>query len=361
VRIYGLRSANLNMIRAGTYFSLFSEKAIQKILRAFRPEVVHIQDHYPLSRDVVRVARRDGYRLAGTNHFMPENLAPYVPVISNIKPVYQRIMWGWMLEVYNQLNVVTAQSKASAGLLKSQGLRVPVYPVSCGINLNRFKPIPSVDRAEILSRYGLNPLRKIFLFVGRVDEEKRLEVLLHAMRQLKRDDVQLAIAGNGAAQQELQNLAAELELGERVRFTGFISREDLPLMLNSADIFTMPSEAELLSIATLEAMACGRPVLLANAVALPELVSEGLNGYTFRPGDAVDAARCISLLADHPERWAAMGQVSLEKARVHGIENTLQQYESIYSALMAGTFAHLDNTTPSNRRGASGALIGTKR
>jgi len=92
----------------------------------------------------------------------------------------------------------------------------------------------------------------------------------------------------------------------------------------------MPSDAELLSIASLEAMACGRPMLLADAVALPELVTPGVNGYLFKRGDADDAAHYMELLADQPERWKEMGKASHDRAQIHSLENTVQRYEELY-------------------------------
>jgi 1,2-diacylglycerol 3-alpha-glucosyltransferase len=335
VQIEALRSVNLNLLHGDAYFSMFSGPAIQRIFNKFQPEIVHVQDHFPLSRDVVQVARMNGIRIIGTNHFMPENLAPYIPVLPRLKPVYDWIMWHWMLDVYNRLDVATAQSQASASLLRSQGLRIPIFPVSCGIDLKCYHPDPNVDRLAIRAKYGLDPQRTIFLFVGRVDREKRLDVLLNAMRLLDRNDIQLVIAGHGAARNTLEIFTKELGLGERVHFTGFIPHEDLPGLLNSVDVFTMPSEAELLSIASLEAMACGRPMLLANAVALPELVDDGVNGYLFKAGDVTDAAMRITLLADQPERWAEMGAASLRKARFHGFENTMRKYEMIYQGMLS--------------------------
>ena len=361
VHIEAIRSANLNKIHPDAYYSLFSQKAILQILQDFRPDVVHIQDHFPLSQDVVLVARQLGLPLIGTNHFMPENLAAYLPLISKVKPVYNRIMWGWMLGLYNKLHVATAQSRASADIMRAQGLHIPVYPVSCGIDLRRFKPQPDMDRRTFRLRYGLDPDRKIFLFVGRIDSEKRLDVLLHALRLLARDDLQFAIAGNGAARQSLQALANDLGLGERVRFTGFVPSEDLPGLLNSVDIFTMPSEAELLSIATLEAMSTGRPVLLADAVALPELASNGVNGYLFRPGDAADAAHRMALLADHPEKWATMGLRSQEKANLHSLEYTIKQYENLYYNLQAGAFANLREPVVNSRHSLPEWLVDDKK
>jgi 1,2-diacylglycerol 3-alpha-glucosyltransferase len=336
VQLEGIKSINLKALHGDAYFSPFPRKSVRKIFESFRPEIAHIQDHYPLSRIVVLMARRYKIKSVGTNHFMPENLAAYSGWLADIKPLHRWLGWAWMMEVYKRLDIATAQSKGAAELMREQGLRIPVFPLSCGIDLQRFYPDPHVDRNACRVRYGLDPQRKLFLFIGRVDAEKKLDVLVRAMSHLKRNDVQLVIAGRGEVLEELQALAAELNLGERVRFPGFIPAEDLPVLLNSVDIFTMPSEAELLSLASLEAMACGRPVLLADAVALPELVDVGVNGYLFRPGDPLDAAKYIDLLASQPERWPEMGQASIKKAQFHGLENTISQYEMLYGKLLSG-------------------------
>ena len=334
VKLEAVDSFNLSFIHPDTFLPLPSAKRIREVFDDFRPEIVHIQDHYPICRFVVKESKKRNIKIVGTNHFMPDNLAAYVPGLSKVKPLYNWIMWKWMQGVYNRVDVLTTQSRVAGEIVRTNGLRVPAFPVSCGIDLGRFFPDPSVDRENCRLQYGLDPNRKIFLFVGRIDREKRIDVLLRAFHKLKRDDIQLAIAGYGAAMNELQALAQELNLGERVRFTGFV-HEDLHVLLNSADIFVMPSEAELLSLATLEAMACGRPLLLANALALPELVTQNVNGYLFKPGDICDAAGYIDLLADHPERWNEMGMASLEKVQFHSLENSIQRYEALYKATIA--------------------------
>jgi glycosyltransferase involved in cell wall biosynthesis len=216
---------------------------------------------------------------------------------------------------------------------------VPAYPVSGGISLERFYPEPSLDRHAWRQRYGLATDRTVFLFVGRVDKEKRLDVILRALHRLERDDIQFCIAGYGAAMETLKELAQELKLGQRVQFTGFVSNEDLPHLINSCDIFVMPSEAELLSLSSLEAMACGLPLLAANAVALPELVTDGISGYLFRPSDDVDAAHCMGKLADHPELWADMGQAGWRRAQDYSLETILQCNETLYEMVLSGHIA----------------------
>ena len=334
VKIFAERAISLDVWNPGVKASPFPGRSAWQAMQNFRPELVHIQDHYPISRHALRYARLNGIKILGTNHFMPENLAPYLGILASWKPVYEKVLWSWVLEVYNRLQLVTVPSQTAAEILQSQGIRPPVIPISCGIDLERFHPQRKIDRQACRQRYGLDPNKRIFLFVGRIDGEKRLDVLVRAVSLLKRKDIQLAIAGKGAAREGLQSLAKSLGLDEQVRFTGFIPDAELPMLLNSVDSFAMPSQAELLSIATLEAMACARPVLIARALALPELVTDGLNGFSFTPGDALDAARKMNWMVDHPERWAAMGAASLARATAHSIENVLQRYEELYGVLV---------------------------
>jgi 1,2-diacylglycerol 3-alpha-glucosyltransferase len=335
VHLEHVRAVHLWRIHPNVRVPNASPKDISDIFDRSRPEIVHIQDHYPPAGRMLYEAKRRGIRVMGSNHFMPENLAPYMPGLRIIKPFFNWLLWKWMLQTYNQTELVTAQSRAAVQLVRAQGLRPPVFSVSCGIDLHRFHPDAKTDRAACRARHGLDPKRTIFLFVGRVDGEKRVDLLLRAMARLHRDDIQLAVAGQGAAAHEFQELAKSLKLGERARFTGYIPNEELHVLLNSVDIFTMPSAAELLSIASLEAMACGRPLLVANAVALPELVTQGVNGYLFKPGDAADAAHYMELLADHPEQWPAMGRASLERAQDHSLERTIDRYEGYYREVLS--------------------------
>jgi len=329
VRLEAVAGISLWFIHKETFLPVAFGK-VRRVLDEFQPDVVHIQDHYPLSAATVRQAKRSGIRVLGTNHFVPANLVHYIPGAALFKPALERAMWEWMLRLYRQLDLVTAPSRAAVSLVQAQGLRVPALAVSCGTDLSRFHPVASLDRKTERLKYGLHPERTLFISVGRVDREKRLDVLIKAVAQAGGDDLQLAIAGEGAAAHELQVLVKALDLEERVRFLGRVPNEELPRLLNSADVFAMASEAELLSIASLEAMASGLPLLLANALALPELVTPNGNGYLFTPGDASDAAHCMRLLADHPERWKDMGRISLEMVKHHSLEATIERYAALY-------------------------------
>ena len=305
-----------------------------RILDKFKPDVVHVQDHYIISHLVVWAARRRCLPALGTNHFLPDNLYPYLNLLPLPLSFKRYVLWKLMLDVYNLLDAATAPTETAAQILREQAIHIPVTAISNGIDTHTFYPDPGVDRAAMRRKYGLDPQRALILYIGRIDGEKRLEVLLNAVHRCGRKDFQLAIAGRGAHLAHLRNLAHHLRVEDQAVFTGYIPAEDKPALINSADIFAMPSKAELQSIATLEAMATAKPVLAANARALPELVKHGLNGYLFKPDDVEDATRWMDQLLDDPAAWERMGQASLALVQPHSLDNTIRQYGDLYRSLV---------------------------
>ncbi len=335
VEIHDIPSVSLSLFHAGVYFSPFPRLYVKRLINTFRPDILHIQDHYPICGVAVHYAHSRRIKIVGSNHFVPENLAPYFPGISRVKPLFNWVLWQWMLSVYKHVDVISAQSDAAVNLIRRQGLKMPILPISCGIDLNLHRPNAMVDRKTIRQRFGIDLNKTVFLFLGRIDGEKRIDMLVRAMQQIPRNDIQMVIAGHGKVENSLRHLADDLNITDKVRFTGFIPSEDVPGLMNSVDVFVMPSEAELLSISTLEAMACGRPVLLANALALPELVKDGENGYLFKPGDVMDLVSKMNRLAEQSDRWAEMGMISRKIALNHSLDDTILKFETIYTKLVA--------------------------
>jgi hypothetical protein len=146
VSIHALASVNLNYFHPDSILPLFSARAVRQVFKAFQPDILHIQDHYFLCRNTAITAQQLGIKSVGTNHFMPENLAPYVPVLSGIKPLFNWVLWHWMRDTYDRLDAVASPSGTAARMLRTAGVRPPVFPISCGGNTRFFHPDPGVDR-----------------------------------------------------------------------------------------------------------------------------------------------------------------------------------------------------------------------
>ncbi len=330
VNILEIAAVHLAALHKNAYFTPFPLTPITRLFKKFQPDIVHLQDHYPLSRVVRQVAQKYRVPVIGTNHFLPENVTPYLHIPPKLEPLINRVLWKTVLSVYNRVDFVTTPTETAANILRRQHFTPPIQAVSCGVNLTRFHPMSDVERAAIRQRYGLSADKTITLFVGRIDAEKQLDVLVKALHRLNRFDQQVALVGQGKHRPVLEALVRELGLEKQVVFTGYVPAADLPALLNSVDIFAMPSNAELQSIATLEAMACGLPVLAADARALPELVENGVNGYLFAAENIDDAAQKLAKLVNDKAQWPQFGAASLCRAQIHSLGNTIRRYESLY-------------------------------
>jgi glycosyltransferase involved in cell wall biosynthesis len=349
VQIEMIPALHFPLIHPEVYITPFPAPYIRKIMQAFQPDVVHIQDHYFLCNAAVNEARKLHIPVMGTNHFLPENLLPFLRKFPNVQRIFTFPLWKMMLAVFNKLDAATTPSKTAARILRNQKIHIPVHAISNGVDTNRFQPNPQVDRIGIRRKYNLASDKSILLYVGRLDGEKRLDTLLEAVALLPRTDFQLAIAGHGVYEPLLRKQMQALGLEGHVVFIGFVDSEDLPALYNSADIFVMPSPEELQSIATLEAMACGKPVLAADARALPELVSPGVNGYLFRACDAEDASNHMDKILNERAHWARMGQAGFERAQTHSLQNTIQLFEEHYARVIEKPLS--ENRNPAlNRR-----------
>jgi glycosyltransferase involved in cell wall biosynthesis len=305
-----------------------ARRGAERVMAEVRPDVVHVQGHFSIGRALLRAARDGGVPVVATNHFMPENLLGYLPWLP--AAAERRLAaWAWrdVARVFDDADVVTTPTPIAAGLLAPHGLRPPVVPVSCGVQLDRFRPgVPAAGRWR-----GL-PDKPTVLFVGRLDAEKRIADLVDALALVRRDvDAQLVLVGTGGQRDALAARAAAAGVEGDVHFCGFVPDDELPEAYADCDVFAHAGVAELQSLATMEAMASGRPVVAADAVALPHLVRSGENGYRFPPGDVAAAAGQLrALLTDAPLR-ARMGSASLGIIARHSLDSSLERFEILYT------------------------------
>ncbi|WP_425863331.1 glycosyltransferase [Arthrobacter sp. TWP1-1] len=300
------------------------KKDIARMFDVIKPDVVHVQSHYMIGEHVVYEAARRGIRIVATNHFMPENLNPFLPFPQWFKNIVGRVSWRDMGKVMSRADVVTTPTPLAAKAMHEHAFLRKVLPLSNGIEAGNYE----LAEGETAPRNSYPTVA----FVGRLAEEKHIDVLIDAIAATPADlNLHLVVVGGGEVKAALKAQAAKLGLASRVAFTGLISDEELREVYLKADLFVMPGTAELQSLVTLEAMSASTPVVLANAMALPHLVEDGVNGYLFKPNDKEDLAEKITtIMRLSPEDRAAMGTASHDMVARHGLQKTLDTFEDIY-------------------------------
>ena len=154
-----------------------------------------------------------------------------------------------------------------------------------------------------------------FVFVGRVVAVKGLRVLLEAVAQARKavPDMHLTLVGDGDDRTMLEAEAKAAGLQDTVTFTGYKAQSEVAAILETADVFVLPSFAEGLPVALMEALASETPVIATRVAGVAELVEEGLHGYLVSPGDSDGLAAKMIEMAQDPDARARMGAAGRAK------------------------------------------------
>jgi glycosyltransferase involved in cell wall biosynthesis len=257
---------------------------------------------------------------------MPENLSVFLPW-KNLKRGFENFLWEKFSSVFDQVDQVTTPTEFGARLIRPK-LKVDVKAVSSGISLEKFNP--SGDTSGIRKKYAI-PDKPVLLYVGRLDPEKHIEEILNAVAlAVKKTDFCFVIVGKGTCKTALEKLTRQLDITDKVIFTGFVSDEELPYFYKLSRCFIIASIAELLSLVTLQAMASGLPIIAVNAGSLSELVKDKMNGYLYAEGDIPAIVQHIEDILVHDDLYRRMSEKSLELVQQHDIFKTLGSFEKLY-------------------------------
>lgn len=312
-----------------------ASREIKKAIEAFDPDVIHIQMVLWIGMAALKYGNKNGIPIVSTNHAMPENLMDNLKLLAPVSRPINYILKAYGARFHSKADFVTLPTQAAIDMFNADDkITVPMAAVSNGIDLGRFTNEKAPD--SLYKKFGLPKDRKIISYIGRLDAEKHLSVLVRAFLRVQSSlpDSHLLIVGDGTDAPHLKHLVKQFGLQKNVTFTGRVSDEDLVLLHRVADVYCMPSPAELQSIATLEAMASGKPVVAVDAGALKELCQDNRNGFLCeQDNDEQIAESLLTILQDDGLR-SRFAAESLAIARTHDLQTTLHRFEEIYSDLI---------------------------
>lgn len=173
------------------------------------------------------------------------------------------------------------------------------------------------------------------LSVARLIERKGQHHLIEATRRLADEglDVRLELVGTGDAEPELRALATRLAVVDRVEFAGYVPRDAIANRYAAAHVFALASYNEGMSVATLEAMAAGLPLVVTRTGGMAELVAEGVNGLTFDWADVSALASSLRALAVDRALARRMGEASRRRASLFSWDAAAERYLELFQAL----------------------------
>ena len=330
--IFRVRSFSIFKTKNLRYAPTFLYKnKIKNIIKTFSPDIVHLETPNDIATVTAQIAKKLSIPIIGTCHVMPENISGSLPFLpSRIRRAVGNLYMRQMTHIFNQIDFVTAPTQTGIAILKAYGIKTPCMALSNGIDLEQFRD-PAVEQKKATKEKLKLPDVPIILYIGRLDKEKRVSILLKALGLIPGNvRFHALIAGEGNEVKLLKKIASKSGLNNKITFMGLIPRKDLPVLYGLAFAFVMPSTAELQSLVTMEAMALKLPIIGAKAGALPYLIEDNKNGFLFEPDNPDDLAQKLTMLLKDKKLGRQMGEESFRLIQKHDINAITKILESLY-------------------------------
>ena len=262
----------------------------KNIIEEFNPEVIHVVNPAVLGLSGIYYAKTMNIPLIASYHtHLPQYLQHYG------LGALEGLLWELLKATHNQAQLNLCTSTVMVEELVHHGIeRVDLW--QRGVDTEMFQP--HLASKQMRSRLSQGkPESPLLLYVGRVSAEKQIDEIKPVLEAIP--EACLAIVGDGPNREALQEHFADT----KTNFVGYLQGLELASAYASADAFIFPSRTETLGLVLLEAMAAGCPVVAARSGGIPDIVTDGVNGYLFEPDDPEGAITATKrLLAAQQER-----------------------------------------------------------
>ncbi len=301
----------------------FSRNVLKQIKKyVAEADVVVAQDVLLAGAASIVYAKRLGKPVYSFVHQMSWEQFPVIVSSTWLKKIVSFIVRHATKWLYKKCDFLLVPSEYTKKSLKEIGIRNEMRDVMLGIDTNKFRP--AEDREKAKKAVHISPGTLVVGYCGRISKEKNVETLYEAFVKISgKYKAKLLIVGGG----EEEELFRE---HPDVIITGFV--DSVLKYLQAMDIFVMPSVTETTSLATMEAMAVGLPVLATPVGRIVDFVKKGYNGYFF-PRNSVDALEYeLRELLDKPDLREKLGANARISMQAHSWEKTAQDFERIITS-----------------------------
>lgn len=300
----------------------FPRPSLGLTLKNFNPDLIHVVNPAVLGLGGIYYAKQMNIPLVASYHtHLPQYLHHYG------FGALEGVLWELLKLAHNQANLNLCTSTVMVDELVSHGIeRVDLW--QRGVDTDMFQPhLASMEMRHRLSQG--HPDDPLLLYVGRVSAEKQIENIKPVLKSIP--NARLAIVGNGPARDELETYFADTN----TNFVGYLHGLELASAYASADAFIFPSATETLGLVLLEAMASGCPVVAARSGGIPDIVTDGVNGYLFEPHEPQGAIAATQRLLSGEDDKETLRQNARLEAEKWGWKAATRQLQSFYKEVVS--------------------------
>jgi len=275
--------------------------------------------HWPAEWGAVRLKKKLGGTVVWTCNDVPELYAQAQPGRSGfLRRLFYRLAYSYDRAQARKMDLTVFLSHWAEGEFKAI-YPVPTAVVRSGADPHKFRP--GGDGRKVRDRFAYSFDDFVLLWLGIFMPHRRLQDAIEAVALLKERGrkIKLLLAGSGDTFPEyfaqLQSLVAQRQLAGEVTFAGKVADQEINDFYSACDAFLFPNENQTWGLAVLEAMACGRSVLVSQGAAIHEILTDGKDALLFPARDPAALAQKIETLVTHPQERATIAAAGLQLIR----------------------------------------------
>lgn len=301
-------------------------------IRAFRRrrfDIIHTHTPFTVGFVGLRWAESHGIPIVSTYHTLYQRYVHYVPFVPRAYLLYR--IAKHTNYYYNRCAHVIAPSEAAERSLRRHGVRSPISIIPTGT------PKPkTLSRGEAREQLGIRDNEKVLLYVGRVAPEKNLPLLFEALALIvqQHPETRLWLVGDGPARKELQSLARDLGIGDKVRFVGAVPRREVDTFYIASDLFVFSSMTETQGLVIGEAMSYGLPAIAVDGGGAGENIQDDFNGYKVGNSPIQFAEKTLEVLAN-PALLGRLSEGARRSVKRWTVEDYCDAVLEVYMAVLA--------------------------
>lgn len=301
------------------------------VIKSLHLDVIHTNTEFMVGWIGRKAAAKLGIPLLHTYHTIYEDYTHYLKIPGNekLKPVIRSLSCACC----DHAEAVIAPTDKVKELLVAYGVKKPIVVQPTGILLSKFRLVDWKKVMQIKEKYGIEPGHHVLVSIGRLSQEKNLqEILTFMSRLIAMDDrARLLIVGDGPERKHLEEQAQKQKLSPYIRFTGQVDWKEIQNYYAAGDVFVSASTSETQGLTYIEAMACGKPVLVRKDECLKDVLQNGVNGYCYQTEEEFLEAYRMLFQKEQCRKMSGAVQESVEGLSSEAFGRNVEQ---IYTKLI---------------------------
>ena len=339
-RVLRISGVELPFLYGYVMASPFHRKLIQTIA-GLKLDIIHVQTEFGVGMFAHACAKKLGIPMVNTYHTTWEDYTHYFnPMhLRTVEKTGRRGIAYFSKKITDAVQEIITPSSKTKSLLESYGIRKPINIIPTGLDLKKFSADLRTPEARLAKRreLGYEEKDRILIYVGRLAEEKGLDMVIRGVEKAVSDgvDIKLLIVGGGPDLERLQELVKKDRLEHFVQLTGPMPSDTVPAVYACADAFISASLSETQGMTFIEALASGIPLFARHDDVLDDLLEENVTGWFFESED--ELKELLAAFVRKPaEELEAMRSDCLEKVKPYTNEVFYERMISVYERVVKG-------------------------